>query len=66
MMLQRMDLVPEGMPDQQQHLLQDAILFAANAQNPHIIKNMILLGVCVLFFFLAPRVCRTRITRSEP
>ncbi len=63
MMLQRMDLVPEELPEQQLHLLQDAILFAANAQHPHIIKNMILLGVCALFFFLAPRVCGARITR---
>ncbi len=66
MMLQRLDLVPRGIPEEQQHLLQDAILFAANAQHPHIIKNMILLGVCTLFFFLAPRVCGARITRREP
>ncbi len=61
MMLQRMDLVPTEIPEQQQHLLQDAILFAANAQHPHIIKNMILFGVCALFFFLAPRVCGARV-----
>ena len=60
MMLQRMDLVPRDIPEQQQHLLQDAILFASNAQHPHIIKNMILFGVCALFFFLAPRVCGAR------
>ncbi len=66
MMLQRMDLVPQGIPEQQQHLLQDTILFAANAQQPHIVKNIILIGVCVLFFFLAPRVCGARITRWEP
>ena len=66
MMLHRMDLVPEGIPEQQQHLLQDAILFAANAQNPHIVKNLILLGVCTLFFFLAPRVCGAKTARPEP
>ena len=65
MMLQRMDLVPKEIPAQQQHLLQDTILFAANAQQPHIVKNIILIGVCALFFFLGPRVCRARITRRE-
>ena len=47
-----------GISLEQQHLLQDTVLFAANAQIPHIIKNMILVGVCALFFFLAPSVCR--------
>jgi len=58
--------MPRDIPEQQQHLLQDAILFASNAQHPHIIKNMILFGVCALFFFLAPRVCGAREVRSKP
>ena len=66
MMMQRMDLVPDGISPEQQHLLQDTVLFAANAQIPHIIKNMILVGVCALFFFLAPGVCDSTITRRRP
>ncbi len=66
MMMQRMDLVPDGISPEQQQLLQDTILFAANAQIPHIIKNMILIGVCGLFFFLAPSVCGSTITRRRP
>lgn len=66
MMMGRMNLVPEGIPPQQQSLLEDTILFAANAQLPHIIKNVILIGVCILFFVLAPSVCGRMITRREP
>ena len=66
MMMGRMNLVPEGIPPQQQRLLEDTILFAANAQMPHIIKNVILIGVCILFFILAPSVCGTTITRRRP
>ena len=66
MMMGRMNLVPEGIPPQQQSLLEDTILFAANAQMPHIIKNVILIGACILFFILAPSVCGRTITRREP
>ena len=66
MMMQRMDLVPEGLSPEQQHLLQDTVLFAANAQIPHIVKNVILIGVCALFFFLAPGVCRSTTARRRP
>lgn len=64
MTMQRMDLVPEGISSEQQHLLQDTILFAANAETPYIIKNMILVGVCALFFFLTPGGCSRTITRG--
>ena len=63
MIMQRMDLVPEGISPEQQHLL--PIPYAANAQIPHIIKNMILIGVCALFFFLTPSVCGRAITRRR-
>ncbi len=39
-------------------MLEDTILFAANAQVPHIMKNLVLIGVCVMFYVLAPRLCR--------
>ena len=47
-----MGLVPYGISPEQQHLLQDTVLFVANAQIPHIIKDMILVGVCTLFFLV--------------
>lgn len=66
MMMRRMDLVPDGISPEQQHLLQDTVLFAANAQIPHIVKNVILIGVCALFFFLAPDVCSSTTARRRP
>ncbi len=29
-----------------------------DAQVPHILKNLVLVGVCVMFYVLAPRLCR--------
>lgn len=63
MMMHRMEPVPAVIPPEQRLLHQNTILFAANGQIPHIIKNTILLGVCVLFFCLAPRVCGGGITK---
>jgi hypothetical protein len=49
-----MDLVPDRISPEQQHLPRKTVLFVTNAQIPRIIKNMGLVGVCALFSFLAP------------
>jgi len=57
MMQDRLNDLPSALSDQQTAQLTDTILFAANAQTPHILKNLVLVGVCVVIFMLAPRLC---------
>ena len=64
MMLARLDLLPEGLSDADRAMIRDTFLFAANAQIPHIVKNVVLIGVCVVVFVLAPRLCGSRVRES--
>lgn len=57
MMQGRLDAIPESASEEQVSLLTDTILFAANAQIPHLLKNLVLVGMCVMFYLLAPRLC---------
>lgn len=61
MMHARLTMLPESLSPSERALLRDTILFAANAQIPHIVKNMVLIGLCVVFFVLSPRICGNRI-----
>ncbi len=58
MMIDRLGMMPAGISEAERVMLEDTILFAANAQVPHIMKNLVLVGVCVMFYVLAPRLCR--------
>ncbi len=58
MMTDRLGMMPEGILETERVTLEDTILFAANAQGPHILKNLVLVGVCVMFYVLALRLCR--------
>jgi hypothetical protein len=60
MMQERLALIPEGMSPADRALLEDAILFAANAQLPHAVKNLVLIGFCVVVYVLGPRLCGGR------
>lgn len=58
MMTDRLAMLPDTLSDAQRAMLTDTIRFAANAQMPHIAKNLVLVGVCIAVFLLGPRVCR--------
>jgi len=60
-MHQRLGMIPESITDQQRAMLEDTIQFAANAQIPHILKNLVLVGVCGVVFILGPRLCGSRV-----
>jgi len=61
MMHSRLAALPETLSTAQHALLKDTILFAANAQIPHIAKNAVLIGLCAVFFVLSPRICGSQI-----
>ncbi|HED52730.1 MAG TPA: hypothetical protein ENJ00_00815 [Phycisphaerales bacterium] len=61
MMQARLSKLPEGLTDADRAMIEDTILFAANAQIPHIMKNLVLVGVCVVVFVLGPRLCGSRV-----
>lgn len=46
----RLDMMPEGLDATTQALWMDTTLFASNSQIPHVLKNLILLGVCWIFY----------------
>lgn len=57
MMNQRLAMLPEALTGEERAMLTDTIQFAANAQMPHIMKNLVLVGVCAVVFVLGPRIC---------
>lgn len=61
MMQSRLEAIPKDLSEEQTALLTDTIFFAANAQIPHLLKNLVLAGMCVMFFLLAPRLCGSRV-----
>ncbi len=61
MMHARLSMLPETLLPAERALLRDTILFAANAQIPHIVKNGVLIGLCVVLFVLSPRICGNQI-----
>ena len=58
MMNQRLEMLPASLSDEQRTMLEDTIRFAGNAQIPHMLKNLVLAGICVVVFVLGPGVCR--------
>ena len=65
MMQSRLPILAEHIDPAQRAMLKDTVLFAANAQIPHILKNAVLMGVCAMLFCLAPKICGNRIERSS-
>lgn len=65
MLSARLAILPEGLSDADHAMLEDTILFAANAQIPHILKNLVLVGVCLVVFLLAPTLCGTKLERPR-
>lgn len=63
MMHDRLPILLEHTDAAQRALLEDTVLFAANAQLPHIFKNIVLMGVCAMLFCLAPTICGNRFKR---
>ncbi len=62
-MLSREPALSSGLDGNELKILHDTIQFAANAQIPHMLKNLVLVGLCVMVFVLAPRLCGSRIER---
>ena len=56
MMQDRLPMLLEHTDPDHRAMLEDTVLFAANAQIPHILKNVVLMGVCVMLFCLAPKL----------
>lgn len=65
MMQARIAMIPESASEEQVAMLTDTILFAANAQMPHALKNLVLVGMCAMFYALAPRLCGERVTGGK-
>jgi len=65
MMQARLEMLPAGLAEADRVMLEDTILFAANAQIPHILKNFVLIGVCAVVFVLAPRLCGSRERKAK-
>ncbi len=59
-MLDRASMLPEGLTESERAMLVDTIQFAGNAQMPHALKNVVLVGVCAMVYLLAPRLCGSR------
>jgi len=57
----RMKMLPANLSESDRAMLEDTIQFAANAQIPHILKNLVLIGVCLVIYILAPKLCGNKI-----
>jgi len=64
MMNDRLEMLPEGLSEEDRRIFEDTILFAANAQIPHLLKNLVLAGVCSMVFVLSPKLCGSRVKRA--
>ncbi len=63
MMNARLGMLPDSFIGPEREAVEDAILFAANAQLPHLLKNLVLVGVCAMVFALAPKLCGSKRVR---
>lgn len=66
MMNDRLDMLPTGLGEGDLAMIKDTFHFAANAQIPHILKNLVLVGLCFVVFLQAPKLCGSRLEGASP